>query len=225
MKIIWLGQGGFLFETDGTKIIIDPYLSNSCEKVNPTLKRRFPANKEFLNIKPDVIILTHSHLDHTDPETLDYYLKNTENITVLAAKNAFEKIRSLYKKHNLILFQNGTQFTEKGITFKAVYAEHSDETAIGTVFSVSGKTYYITGDTLYNQRVFDSIKDKIDYVFLPINGKGNNMNAADAARFAEKIGAKVAVACHFGLFDDITPQSVKNRSHFIFPTPFEEIAL
>ena len=75
MKVTWLGQAGFLFENDNIKIIVDPYLSDSCFKVNPRLKRRYPIDEAFLKIKPDVIILTHIHLDHTDPETLDFYLK------------------------------------------------------------------------------------------------------------------------------------------------------
>ena len=29
MKVTWLGQAGLLIETNGTKIMIDPYLSDS----------------------------------------------------------------------------------------------------------------------------------------------------------------------------------------------------
>ena len=38
MKITWLGQAGLLFETDNITIMIDPYLSESCYKVNPNFK-------------------------------------------------------------------------------------------------------------------------------------------------------------------------------------------
>ena len=72
MKVTWIGQAGFLFENENIKIIIDPYLSDSCYKVNPRLKRNYSVEESFLKINPDVIVLTHSHLDHADPETLDY---------------------------------------------------------------------------------------------------------------------------------------------------------
>ena len=88
------------------------------------------------------------------------------------------------------MFNEGTEFTVGDITFKSVYAEHSDDHAIGVVFEAEGKTYYVTGDTLYNKFVFESVTDDIDVVFLPINGVGNNMNLADAYRFVDKIGAK-----------------------------------
>ena len=56
MKITWLGQAGLLLETDGKKIIVDPYLSQSVEKVNPKNYRRVPVDESFLKIKPDVIV-------------------------------------------------------------------------------------------------------------------------------------------------------------------------
>ena len=34
MKITFLGQAGLLFETKDKMIVIDPYLSNSVEKIN-----------------------------------------------------------------------------------------------------------------------------------------------------------------------------------------------
>ena len=81
MKITWLGQAGFLLETSGLKIIIDPYLSESCLKLNPDLYRRMPIDEKYLEIEPDVIIITHDHLDHYDPETLKHYLNKNGGIT------------------------------------------------------------------------------------------------------------------------------------------------
>lgn len=225
MKVTWIGQAGFLFEDENRKIIIDPYLSDSCYKSNPRCFRRYPADEKYLEIQPDVIILTHDHLDHTDPETLDFYLKDKKGVTVLASANAWQKVRAYGPDHNYVMFNNGTEFTACGITFKAVYAEHSDERAIGVVFSDGEKTYYITGDTLYNKKIFESINEKIDVLFLPINGVGNNMNIFDACRFADKIGAKKTVPCHFGLFDEIKPEMEIDREDFIIPTPFKEIKL
>ena len=225
MKVTWIGQAGFLLENENIKIIIDPYLSDSCYKVNPRLKRNYSVEESFLKINPDVIVLTHSHLDHADPETLDYYLKDKSGVTVLASENAWNKVRTYGSEHNYVLFNNGTEFTVKGITFKAVYACHSDNQAVGVVFSVNNKTYYITGDTLYNQKVFESVTDDIDVLFLPINGVGNNMNLVDAYRFVDKIGAKKVVPCHFGLFDNIDAKHEITRDDFIIPTPYAEIVI
>ena len=39
MKITWLGQAGLLIQTQGVKVMIDPYLSDSVEKINPKSKK------------------------------------------------------------------------------------------------------------------------------------------------------------------------------------------
>lgn len=48
MKITWLGQAGLLFETGNLTIMVDPYLSNSVEKVNPLNYRRVAVDESFL---------------------------------------------------------------------------------------------------------------------------------------------------------------------------------
>ena len=84
MKITWLGQAGLMFETNDKIIMIDPYLSDSVAKIEPKNKRRIAVDEAFLKIKPDIIVLTHNHLDHTDPETLAHYLDENSSVCVLA---------------------------------------------------------------------------------------------------------------------------------------------
>ena len=204
MKITWLGQAGLLFETQDLTIIIDPYLSNSVERIQPHFWRRVAVDERFLKIKPDVIVLTHNHLDHTDPDTLCHYLGENTEICVLASENAWKQTRELFGgiKNNYVTFNEGTEWTEKGVHFKAVRANHSDTYAIGVLITAEDKTYYITGDTLYDERILDALPREIEAVFLPVNGIGNNMNMTDAARFCERIGA-FAIPMHCGLFDEL----------------------
>ncbi|MBO7214247.1 MAG: MBL fold metallo-hydrolase [Clostridia bacterium] len=216
MKITWLGQGGFLFDINGFKIIIDPYLSDSVKKIEPQNYRRVPVKEDFLTIKPSVIVLTHNHLDHTDPETLENYLPQGD-ITVLASFNAWKTVREKFPnvKNNYVSFNAGSEWTENGVLFKAVYAEHSDNYAIGVIISYAGKNYYVAGDTLYNEKVFASITDKIDYCFIPVNGKGNNMNFTEGKRFAKRLNA-VVIPMHCGLFDNIDLKSFESDNKIVF---------
>ena len=90
MKITYLGQAGFLFEKDGFKIMIDPYLSNSVEAINPKNYRRVAVDESLFNIKPDVMVFTHNHLDHYDKETV-------ENMDVNLIKKLFvKKFKKIY---------------------------------------------------------------------------------------------------------------------------------
>ena len=223
MKITWLGQAGLMFETDGKIIISDPYLSDSVEKITPKNKRRIPVCEKFLKIKPDIILLTHNHLDHTDPETLKHYLKDDSGVLVLASANAWDSVRKFGGDNNYVEFNPGTVWTEGNVRFTAVKAVHSDHCAIGIIVEAEGKKYYITGDTLYNENVLDSLPPDIDYIFLPVNGVGNNMNMTDAAAFCTKVGA-VAIPYHFGLFDNLSLDDFPFENKIV-PSVYEEIKL
>lgn len=224
MKVTWLGQAGLLLEMAGKVIMVDPYLSDSVEKIEPHNKRRVPVEQTLFEIKPDIIVLTHNHLDHTDPETLVHYLGEETEVCVLASYAAWQNVRKIGGlKNNYVMFNRGTIWTEGGIVFRAVMAEHSDDYAIGVVISAEGKTLYITGDTLYHEGIFADLPQEIDYVFLPINGRGNNMNMVDAAHFCEKIGA-IAIPIHCGLFDDLDMNCFPYENKIV-PKFYQEIPL
>ncbi len=220
MEITWIGQAGLLIRVGGLTVLVDPYLSDSAEKANPKSYRRMPVEKAIFDITPDVIVLTHDHLDHTDMETLAHYLSEDSSVTVLASGNAWQRVRAAGgHRNNYVMFNRGTRWTQGDVVFQAVYAEHSDSCAIGVILSWEGKTYYMTGDTLYNERIFPELPEKIDYVFLPINGVGNNMNAVDAARFTRRIQAQWAVPLHWGMFDELDPEGFEYPNRII-PRPF-----
>ena len=129
---------------------------------------------------------------------------------MLAPENAYRKLLEIGGDHNYVLLAPHSVWSEGGLTFYAVSAEHSDRTAAGYIIDDGLRTYYVSGDTLYNYEVIDDVielcEDGVDYAFVPINGKGNNMNARDAADFVSEIGAKCGIPLHYGLFDDIDPK-------------------
>lgn len=203
MNITWLGQAGLLLEKNGIQIMVDPYLSDSVQKINPKNYRRVPVDDSVFAIQPDVMIFTHNHLDHYDPETAEQFLKKEKPITVLAPRSVWDTVRKLGGNHNYILFNRHTTWTAYGIHFTAVLAEHSDPTPIGVIIDDGEKKYYITGDTLYNKAIFEDIPEDIFALFLPVNGVGNNMNMVDAAAFCQKIHPTYAIPIHFGMFDEL----------------------
>ena len=226
MKITWLGQAGLLFDNGKVKIMVDPYLSNSVEKIEPLNYRRVPVKEVFLSVTPNVMIFTHDHLDHYDPETAPIFLERKEKrMTVLSPLSVWQKARA-FKAHNNVQFNRGTSWTEYGFRFTAVKAEHSDPYAIGVLIEdiEEGKTYYVTGDTLYNSEIFADLPEDIEAVFLPINGVGNNMNMADAARFAKNTGALNVVPIHFGMFDELSPEGI-NLPNVVIPKIYQEIEI
>lgn len=224
MKITWLGQAGLLFQGPAVTVMVDPYFSDSVRRIDPKNHRRIPLNEKFLHIIPDILVFTHNHLDHYDPETVKPILSSEKPITVLAPSSVWAEVRKFGGAHNYVLFDRHTQWSQAGMRFTAVKAAHSDPWAIGVVLEDGGKRYYITGDTLYNTEIFEDISEDIDVVFLPVNGAGNNMNMEDAARFCCRLGAKVAVPVHCGMFDSINMNAFGHEPKIV-PVVYKEIAL
>ena len=227
MKFTWLGQAGILLEREGACILIDPYLSDGIGKKDPSRRRRIAVAEEYFLVRPDIMIFTHDHIDHYDPESAPRFLERTDKaMTVLAPLAVWPKARACGGPHNYVQFNRHTEWTERGLRFTAVKAEHSDPHPIGVIIEdlEDGRTYYITGDTLYNASIFDDITGQIDFLFLPINGAGNNMNAVDAARFAQRISAKTAIPIHFGMYDDLDAACF-NYPNVIIPKPYKSIIL
>ena len=203
MKYTWLGQGGFLFEGKECTLMIDPYLSNSLhESAGVQFTRLVPVDTKFLSAHPDVLVLTHNHGDHTDRATLMHLLTGPKSIDVLCPSSVYYDLRNTYAdRHNLVLFNRGTEWTSNGTTFKAVKAVHSDPAPIGLVFELDDLCVYVTGDSLYDSSIFREIPRPVDMLCICINGKGNNMNIADALRFTREISPRTVVPVHWGMFE------------------------
>ena len=224
LKVTWLGQGGLLFEKDDFRIMIDPYLSDSVVKINPKNYRRVPVDESFFDVKPDVMIFTHNHLDHYDPETVEHFIDSDSDVIILAPTSVWNEVRKIGGNNNYVQFNRHTSWTQNGIVIPAVKAEHSDITPIGVIINDGERKYYVTGDTLYNEDIFEDIPEDIYALFIPINGVGNNMNITDAARFAKKIAPEVVVPIHWGLFDSIDASALECENKYI-PEYYKEIKL
>ena len=229
MKVTWLTHSGLLFENDGLTILVDPYLTDSLGETDAAKKRKVPVEAKYLTLTPDVILITHSHKDHLDVATLNHYLMNVDKtLTVMANATAYYELVKLGYQHNIVLLAPHSVYSVGGVTFYAIKAEHTERDAVGFIIDDAEKTYYVSGDTLYNFDVIDDcldlVEDGVDYAFLPINGNHNNMNAKDASDFAYEIGAKAAIPVHYGLFDDVDPEEFDFDDRIIIK-PYETLEL
>ena len=225
MKLTWIGQAGFRLEWDGLTVLLDPYLSDSCGKLSPDKYRRFPVEERYLRRQPDVIVTTHDHPDHYDRDTLDHFMQPGGDLTLLGSAACWKRAKTEYSGMcNPVRFTPRTRWTQNGILFEAVPAEHSEPTAVGVVIRDGSRVFYFSGDTLCNDAVLEALPQDIDYAFLPVNGVGNNMNPADAAWFADHCSAKQVIPVHVGMLDDLTPQSFTHPKA-LYLKPYEAVTL
>lgn len=194
MTIRFLGQSGYVIKTEKAEIIIDPYLSDSVNRVAGR-PRTLPIPINPQNISCEAVICTHNHLDHLDPDTVaqindgQFFITTSEGKTVLSGLG----------KDNVVSLNVGETIVVGGIEITAVFADHTVE-AFGLIVKADNKTLYFSGDTLYNEKLFDIAKYHPDITLICINGRLGNMNVEEALITAKRIGAKINIPNHYDMF-------------------------
>lgn len=194
MTIRFLGQSGYLLATETTTILIDPYLSDSVNRVAGR-PRLLPVPMDPRSIACDAVVCTHDHLDHLDPDTVSLIDARQLFITTNGGKETLAGLG----KENVIALNAGDSMNVGDMELTAVFADHSTE-AFGIIVRADGKTLYFSGDTLYNEQLFDIAQYHPDITFICINGRLGNMNVEQALITAEKIGARVNIPNHYDMF-------------------------
>ena len=70
LRLWWLGQAGFAFKTPAGRIVYaDPYLSDAVERLHG-FKRLSLAPIAAEEVCADLVLLTHEHADHLDPDAI-----------------------------------------------------------------------------------------------------------------------------------------------------------
>ena len=189
----WLGQSGFLLKRGGRFLVVDPYLSDSLTTKyadTPTphvrLTRRVvaPERLDFV----DVVLATHGHTDHLDPETLPHL-----GGTLVAPVGIAELARERSGREPVTL-NEGDSVELGGFTIAAVPARHPGDHCVGYV--VDGRLYH-AGDT---EPIDPPVRD-VEVALVPINGKLHNLDGAEAARLTHAVRARLAVPMHFEAFE------------------------
>lgn len=194
MKIAWIGQGGYVIKSNNTEIIVDPYLSDIVGLLHGR-PRLYPAPFTPESITADAVICTHDHLDHLDPDAIEKMRDGQFFITTLEGT---EHLKKLGKK-NYKSAEVGDVITIGDFEITIVYAKHSCE-AFGLIIKADGECIYISGDTLFDDKLFEIKSFSPDITFICINGRLGNMNVGEAVKVATEIGAKINIPNHYDMF-------------------------
>ena len=195
MKIRFLGQSGYILKSGNTEIIIDPYLSDSVNRVAGR-PRTLPIPINPKDIICDAVICTHNHLDHLDPDTV---MEINENQFYITTNEGVAELKKLGRE-NAAALNVGDSIKVGDFQITAVFADHTVE-AFGLIVKAENKTLYFSGDTLYNEKLFQISEYAPDITFICINGRLGNMNVDEALITAKKIGAKINIPNHYDMFE------------------------
>ena len=195
VNITWYGHACFLFETNKTRIIVDPFITG-----NPLC----PVTAD--EIKTDYILVSHGHGDHLgDTEAL---AKKT-GATVISNFEIFNWLtaKGVSKAHPMHI---GGGFNFPWGRVKLTIAHHGSSLPDGSyggnpcgfLLQLEGKKIYHACDTalFYDMKLIG--EEGIDLAILPI-GDNFTMGPADALRAVTLISPKLAIPIHYNTFDII----------------------
>lgn len=199
MQISYHGHSVVKIVTNGTNILIDPFINGNGQ-----------TDLKVENENPDVILLTHGHNDHVG-DTVELAKKN--NSLVVAPNELAEYIGwQGCRVHNMHI--GGAHQFEFG-KVKFVQAFHGSSYVTenkeiiymgmpsGILFTAEGKTIYHAGDTaLFGDMELIGKRHPVDVAFLPI-GDNFTMGPEDAAYAVSLIKPKIVVPIHYNTFPPI----------------------
>ncbi|HOO23291.1 MAG TPA: MBL fold metallo-hydrolase [Clostridia bacterium] len=163
MIISWLGHSSFLItDSEGTRVLTDPYGSY--------------VGREMTRVDTDVVILSHSHKDHSALDKAGTYQK----IIDTAGEFCYNKIKfeAFYRYHD-----------NKGGTLRG-------KTLITRIHS-DGLTVCHMGDI--GEDVSDEIIREIghvDVLLIPIGGT-YTINAQEAKKYVDRINPSIVIPMHY----------------------------
>ena len=212
MKITWLGQGGFLLESGKYRLAVDPYLSD-CVFKKEGLARLHPFPLAISDLKPDLVLVTHDHMDHLDPEGIPLIRAAYPDCRYAGPQRSYEHFLRLgIPEASVTLVPMDATLSFGPFRVTSVFAAHSDPTGCGYLLEAEGKRIYLSGDTNYDGRLLNGRTKGMDLMLICINGKLNNMNCADALKCVRSQKPKRALPMHIGLFAELTTLDALRRA-------------
>jgi L-ascorbate metabolism protein UlaG (beta-lactamase superfamily) len=195
VKLTWYSHACFLIETNGAKLLIDPFLTG-----NPLAPVR--ADK----VEADYILISHGHSDHVGD-------------VVAIAKRTGATVISNYEIQNWLVEQGvenvhpqhiGGGFDYPWGRVKLTIAQHGSMLPDGTyggnpagfLFYIQGKKIYHACDTglFYDMKLIGD--EGVDLAILPI-GDNFTMGPDDAVRAVKLIQPARVVPVHYNTFEVI----------------------
>ncbi len=197
MKLTYFGHSAFQIETQGTTILVDPFLTD-----NPHTETA-PED-----LDPDVILLTHAHFDHWGDTPA--FVEEADPLVIAG----FEIVQRLGQEHGhenvQPLNEGGTAAFDWG-RVTATHARHSSSfpdgsyggVPTGHLLEIENTTIYNAGDTApFAEMEWIGGDFDVDLAVFPI-GDCFTMGFDGALRAAEMVKPAQILPVHYNTFPPI----------------------
>lgn len=214
--LYWLGGGGFMVNSRGTVLLVDPILETKAD--DPTISAtgdkmlvKFPMETKDVK-KCDMIMFTHDDDDHANAETVN--ILADQDVNMLGSARVFETlVKKGMKPDNYTVCHAREKYNVNGIEIEILPGDHPwqlidggrcfyPEDCVGYIVKTKDGTIVFTGDTRL-------LKEHIgipDVVLLPLDVCKCvfHLGRPAAALLANKYPNAYLVPYHYGTFDKVT---------------------
>ena len=195
-RVRWLGHACLLVETDGQRLLIDPFLTN-----NPA------AALKADDAQADFILVSHGHGDHLG-DTVDIAKRTGATVIATYEIAGWLEKKGVKKVHGQ---QHGGGFNHPFGRVKLTLAFHGSMLPDGAnggnpcgflIYTADGKKIYDAADTglFGDMRLIG--EEGIDLALVPI-GDNYTMGPDDALRAVKLIGPKKVIPIHYNTWPPI----------------------
>lgn len=212
-RVYWLGGGGFMINSRGTVLMVDPILeTKSTEPLvaasNHKMLRPFPMKTKDVR-KCDMLLFTHDDGDHANPETVN--ILADRDIKMLGSARVFETlVKRGMKPDYYTVCHAGEKYYIDEIEIEILPGDHPwqlidggrcfyPEDCVGFIVKTKDGTIIFTGDTRL-------LKEHIgipDVTLLPLDVSKCvfHLGRPAAALLANKYPNAYIIPYHYGMFD------------------------
>lgn len=201
LEVAFAGHSTVLIDIDGVRVLTDPLFRSYLLH----LQRHAPPVDLEQYTKADLLLISHSHLDHLDRRSLKLLPKD---IKAVVPSDTVKLMRGLGFT-NVKGLSAGQSIEHEGVTIDAVHALHGgkrmpwhrDAETLGFVGRGS-RSFYFAGDTdIYDE--MSELGPELDLALIPVWGWGpklgeGHLDPGRAAEAVELIRPQVAVPIHWG---------------------------
>lgn len=224
----WVGHATVLLRIGNAWVLTDPVLFDAygIQIFGATLgprRRMAPAFTVDTMPKPDLVLLSHAHLDHMDIKTLSALADLYPNeIDVITAKNTMDVIADLeWKSINEIDW--GEKVSVHGFDLHALEVQHNGARWPGEACRANGQPrtgrsyngYYMSyegsgvvfgGDTAHTDH-FRNVPGTVDLAIMPIGAYGSckdvHCTPEQALDMARMMDARLFMPIHHSTFNQV----------------------
>ncbi len=191
-----LGHATLLIELDGKTILTDPWLTEPLYFGQLTHPGDFTPPESLPPI--DLVLISHGHQDHCDPNTLSMLPSDTPVIICKSYRKTAEKA-GCERIHPMAA---GDTFLMDTLVVQAMPGKHPGGITTYMLQGREGKVFF-GGDSAYTPALEEALRDTWpDVCLMPISGGSVgplvfHMNAREAATLVAASGAKASIPIHY----------------------------